>query len=112
MYEGSTGEKAAHYTGGRHVTAEGYVHVQAPPGHPQAHGNGGYVKEHRLVMEQHLGRLLLPKETVHHINGVHDDNRIENLELWVSRHPGGQRIPDMVEFAVGILRDYAPEKLA
>jgi hypothetical protein len=71
----------------------------------------GQKLEHRLVMEKHLGRPLLPKETVHHLNGDRLDNRIENLELWSSRHPKGQRIQDKIAFAYEILLEYAPELL-
>lgn len=68
--------------------------------------------EHRLVMEQQLGRKLRRDETVHHRNGKRADNRPRNLELWASRHPKGQRVPDLVKFAVRLLADYAPERLA
>ena len=55
--------------------------------------------EHRLVMERHLGRRLERHENVHHLNGIRDDNRIENLELWTTWQPAGQRITDKLAWA-------------
>jgi hypothetical protein len=67
---------------GRTIDKTGYVLVKVPPGsHPYANSSG-YVREHRLVMEKHLGRFLSPQEVVHHKNGKKADNRIENLELF------------------------------
>lgn len=62
--------------------------------------------EHRLTMESSIERKLEKHENVHHINGVRDDNRIENLELWSTSQPFGQRVEDKVEWAREILAVY------
>ncbi len=82
----SKGENGGRWTGGHNVLSSGYVEIYAPT-HPAARG-GIYVREHRLVMEKHLGRYLLPSEQVHHKNGIKDDNRLENLELMTKVHLG------------------------
>lgn len=70
------------WKGGRLIDKSGYVMIYKPE-HPHARA-GKYVCEHRLVMEQHLGRYLLPNEVVHHKNDCKTDNRIENLEVFQS----------------------------
>lgn len=73
------GENNPRWKGGRLKHAQGYILIYKPA-HPQATKHG-YVFEHRLIMEKHLGRYLLPKEVVHH-EGKKDDNRIEKLILF------------------------------
>lgn len=62
--------------------------------------DGRRISEHRYVMEQALGRELERFENVHHRNGVRDDNRIENLELWAVPPRAGQRVTDLVRWVV------------
>lgn len=109
---------------GRYLTDEGYVVLDkrwSTKEPSRGLNDSGYVRlnlrrdgrvlEHRHVMEQHLGRELLPDETVHHKNGVKTDNRLDNLELWSGKHPKGQRVEDLTDWAVEILQRYAPERL-
>lgn len=91
----------------RVTNRDGYILVDAK-NHPYRNAHNR-VFEHRLVMEASIGRYLTPEETVHHKNGVRDDNRIENLELWCKSHHPGQRVVDQISWAMMILTSHGYE---
>lgn len=80
------------------IDSEGYVTLTTGP-HARR-------KQHRVVMESILGRPLRPDENVHHMNGDRSDNRPENLELWSTSQPCGQRVADKVKWARELLALY------
>lgn len=88
-------------TGGHN---HGYVDQKVGKGYPGADRNG-WIRQHRYVMQEHLGRPLEPFENVHHINGIRGDNRIENLELWTKPQPIGQRPEDLAMWVVEHYRE-------
>ena len=75
-------EKHYNWKGGKTITHNGYILVKMPK-HPSAFVTG-YVLEHRIVMEKHIGRFLKRNELVHHRNCIKHDNRIENLEIVIN----------------------------
>ena len=84
---------------------DGYAFIWKPE-HPRSHR--GRVREHIVVIEERLGRYLVKGENVHHKNGIRDDNRPQNLELWTTHQPKGQRPIDMIVHAFETLRRYLP----
>lgn len=84
--------------------AGGYITMYKAD-HPNADCNG-CVLQHVFVMSEHLKRPLKKGETVHHINGIRDDNRLENLEIWHRSHPPGQRLDEKIEWSKNFLMEY------
>lgn len=70
------------YGGHKKNHVAGYVMVYAPDNHRAT--KDGYVMEHILIVEDAMGRPLAENECVHHINGIKNDNRIENLQVMTA----------------------------
>jgi len=87
-----------HWNGGRYIDKYGYVLVYHPT-HPHRNANG-YVKEHRMIIENHIGRYLTKYEEVHHINENKQDNRLENLQFMSRReHRSIQRKGKHIDYS-------------
>ena len=100
------GKRSSAWKGGKY-NYRGYIMVWNPQ-HPNAN-KSGYVMEHRLVMSEHIKRPLERHENVHHKDGNRSNNKIENLELWETTQPSGQRVEDKIEWAIEFLKRYGYE---
>lgn len=94
--------------GSGNTNSKGYrrIYVRGHPNSSQKGSSMGMIFEHVYVMSIHLGRPLFPGECVHHLNGVRNDNRIENLELWNRSQCPGQRVEEKIEFYKSFLEQY------
>ena len=102
------GKQSCNWKGGRRVCSKtGYVLVWSDDySEEQKNKRNKYVFEHRLVMSKLIGRPLLRSEQVHHKNGDRSDNSINNLELWSTSQPSGQRVSDKLRWAREIIDLY------
>ena len=94
MSKNRKGNKNANWKGGKWKNEDGYIFLFSPK-HPRA--SRTYVFEHRLIVEQQIGRYLKPEERVHHRNEIRDDNRPQNLMAFINnsvhkRFEGGQEV--------------------
>lgn len=107
---GTTDESALHHQWGiGRFDKFGYWQIAVGK---KADGSKHYRPEHQLVMEDLLGRRLHPWENVHHRNGIRNDNRPENLELWAKPQAPGQRVEDLVLWVITCYRDEVEKALA
>lgn len=95
--------------GSGHKDPNGYIYINRV-NHPNSQKRGR-IYEHTYVMSNHIGRPIKKGETVHHKNGIRNDNRIENLELWYRAQPAGQRVEDKIKWCKEFLKEYGINEL-
>lgn len=94
-----TGKNNYGWKGGKpRLDSNGYLEYR--------HGELRGIKAHRHVYEEHYGIKLKPHQNIHHINGIRTDNRIENLELWDTSQPSGQRVEDKINYYFELVQQY------
>ena len=87
------------------IDSSGYKTITVK-NHPNAMDEKGRIREHVYIMSEYLKRPIIKGENVHHKNGDRLDNRIENLELWSTSQPPGQRVSDKIEWCIEFLNCY------